>query len=312
MLKVFLFGLLLALAPIILNFATRRAYPIPPAGGSAIVISGASTGIGYDAAVHLADDFVVFAGVRKEKDAEALRALGKPTLVPVLLDVAKQESVDEAYEKITADVKKRGIPIWAIVNNAGIMTGSTVEFHDVAKMKEIYEVNVWGVLRLTQKFLPLIRAQSGRIIQISSIVGFLTIPRASAYSSSKHALESLSDALRMELDKFNVSVTVVQPGAVKSAIFDKSKEATKTKLAEDPRELEVYGLPANRENNSIVEAAATPECTTRAIRHALMAEYPKTREVVANINGVPAIVSYYLKLTLPDRLLDQLLLSAFT
>lgn len=313
MFKVFLFGLLLALAPIALNFATRRAYPTPPAGGSAIVISGASTGIGYDAAVHLADDFVVFAGVRKEKDADALRALGKPNLVPVLLDVANQESVDEAYEKITAAATKRGIPIWAIVNNAGIMTGSTVEFHDVAKMQEIYEVNVWGVLRLTQKFLPLIRTQSGRIIQISSITGFLTIPRASAYCSSKHALESLSDALRMELDKFNVSVTVVQPGAVKSAIFDKSQEATKTKLAEDPRELDVYGHLISKENKkSIVETAATPECTTRAIRHALMAEYPKTREVVANINGVPAIVSYYMKLALPDRLLDQLLLSAFT
>ncbi len=122
MFKVFLFGLLLALTPVALNFATRRAYPTPPAGGSAIVISGASTGIGYDAAVNLADDFVVYAGVRKEKDAEALRALGKPTLVPVILDVAKQESVDEAYDKITSDAAERGIPIWAIVNNAGIMT----------------------------------------------------------------------------------------------------------------------------------------------------------------------------------------------
>lgn len=313
MFKVFLFGLLLALAPVALNFATRRAYRTPPAGGSAIVISGASTGIGYDAAVQLADDFVVYAGVRKEKDADALRALGKPTLVPVILDVAKQESVDEAYDKITADAAERGIPIWAIVNNAGIMTGSTVENHDVAKMQEIYEVNVWGVLRLTQKFLPLIRAQAGRIVQISSIAGFLTVPRAAGYCSSKHALESLSDGLRMELDKYNVSVSVVQPGAVKSAIFDKSLEASKAKLAEDPRELEVYGHMINDKNNdSIMEKADTPECTTRAIRHALMAKYPKTREVVANVNGLPAIVMHYMKLTLPDRLLDQMFLAAFT
>lgn len=313
MFKVFLFGLLLALAPIALNFATRRAFPTPPAGGAGIVISGASTGIGYDAAVQLADDFVVYAGVRKEKDADNLRSLGKSTLVPVILDVASQESVDEAYEKITADAAERGIPVWAIVNNAGIMTASTAEHHDIASMQQIYDVNVWGVLRLTQKFLPVIRAQSGRIIQISSIAGFLTIPRASGYCSSKHALESLSDGLRVELDRFNVSVTVVQPGAVKSAIFDKSLEATKAKLAEDPRELNIYGHLINDANNdAIMEKADTPECTTRAIRDALMAKYPKTREIVANINGLPAVVSHYMKLALPDRLLDQLLLAAFT
>jgi short-subunit dehydrogenase len=117
----------------------------------------------------------------------------------------------------------------------------------------------------------------------------------------------------MELDKFNVSVTVVQPGAVKSAIFDKSLEASKAKLAEDPRELDVYGHMINDKNNdSIMEKADTPECTTRAIRHALMAKYPKTREVVANVNGLPAIVMHYMKLTLPDRLLDRMFLAAFT
>jgi len=108
--KIFLAGLSLALAPLVLNFATRRAYPTPPPSGSAIVISGASTGIGYDAAVNLADDFVVYACVRKNKDAETLRALDKPTLVPVLLDVTYQESVDEAYERITADAAERGSP----------------------------------------------------------------------------------------------------------------------------------------------------------------------------------------------------------
>lgn len=88
--------------------------------GSGIVISGASTGIGYHAAVSLADDFTVYAGVRKEADAERLKGLGNPNLVPVILDVAKQESVDASFETITADAAQRGIAVTGIVNNAGI------------------------------------------------------------------------------------------------------------------------------------------------------------------------------------------------
>ncbi|TFJ80959.1 hypothetical protein NSK_007602 [Nannochloropsis salina CCMP1776] len=312
MLKIFLIGLLLSLIPLLLNYASRREYPTPPSGGAAVVLSGASTGIGYDAAVHLADDFVVYAGVRKENDAEMLRSVGKSTLVPVILDVTSQDSIDEAYVKITADAAERGIPVWGLVNNAGIMTASTVEHHDVAGMQKIYDVNVWGVLRLTQKFLPLLRAQAGRIVQISSIAGFLTIPRASGYCSSKHALESLSDGLRLELAHYNVSVTVVQPGAVRSAIFEKSQSASQAKLAEDPRELKVYGhMIKEGSTDSIMAKADTPDCTTKAIRQALMDRYPKTREVVANIDGLPAIFAHYMKHMLPDRVLDKMLLSTF-
>lgn len=126
-----------------------------------------------------------------------------------------------AYETITADAAKRGIAISGVVNNAGILKVSSVENHDLDSFQQLYQVNVYGVLRLTQKFLPLLRKVGGRIINISSVAGFMTIPRAAGYCSSKHALEALNDGLRIELSKYNVSVTSVQPGAVQSAIFDK-------------------------------------------------------------------------------------------
>lgn len=99
-----------------------------------------ATGIGYDAAVNLADDFTVYAGVRKEKDAEMLRAVGKPTLIPVILDVTSQHSVDVAFADITKDAAARGVPVWGLVNNAGIMTGSTVEHHGLEGMQQIFDV----------------------------------------------------------------------------------------------------------------------------------------------------------------------------
>ena len=187
-----------------------------------------------------------------------------------------------------------------------------MENHDLAAMQKIYDVNVWGMLRLTQKFLPLLRAHPGRIVQISSIGGFLTMPRAAGYCSSKHALESLSDGLRMELTHFNVSVTVVQPGAVKSAIVEKARNASKVKLATDPRELEVYShMIKGSYNVVILSKADTPECTTTAIRHTLINPYPKTRMVVANPEGTPAVIAHYVKLLLSDRVLDHVLLVAF-
>ncbi len=102
-----------------------------------------------------------------------------------------------------------------------------MEYHSVKDAQQIFEVNVWGLVRATQKFLPLLRQSKGRVINVSSVLGVLTVPELGVYSASKHAMESLSDALRQELRPLDVSVTVVQPGIVKSAIHDKVADTKK-------------------------------------------------------------------------------------
>lgn len=102
-----------------------------------------------------------------------------------------------AYEVITGDAAQRGIPVSAVVNNAGIFKVSTVEHQTLADLEDILDVNLKGVLRLTQKWLPTLREVQGRIVMVSSVAGFMVIPRASAYCASKHALEAITDGLRV-------------------------------------------------------------------------------------------------------------------
>lgn len=301
MLKFALCVALMAAVPFCLDFVARAEFS-PPAPGSGIVITGASTGIGRHAAELMANKgFVVYAGVRKDSDAASIRGAGIATLVPVKLDVTDEASVAAAVEFVSTDLQKRRIALAGLVNNAGVGTGKSIEFADIAEWKWMFDVNVFGVARCTQSFLPLLRQGKGRVVQMSSIAGLSSSPLFGQYSSSKWALEAMSHALRQELHPQGISVSVINPALVKSEI------ASKMTVAMEPEEEKVYGLFDKPENfKAIVEKGDEPVVTSEVVEHALTAQYPKVQYVVANVDGTPAWILARTFWLLPTRMLDKM------
>lgn len=190
-------------------------------GQKAILITGASTGIGKASALYLDRlGFKVFAGIRKQTDVNNLQKESKGNLTPVILDVTKTESITAALGFIE---KETGGELYGLVNNAGIGFGGALEATPLTEIQKLMEVNVIGLLAVTQAFIPLLRKSKGRIINIGSTLSLLASPGASVYSASKFAVRAITDSLRIELKPFDMSVILVAPGAVESALWEKGK-----------------------------------------------------------------------------------------
>ena len=175
------------------------------------IVTGSSTGIGKATVLHLSrKGFLVFAGIRRESDAEQFQSL--KGIFPLLLDVSSQDSVEKAVE-IAAEKLNTASEVH-LINNAGIVVAGPVEGVSLTRWKEQFEVNFFGLLRVTQTLLPYIRKTRGRIVNISSISGLAAFPYLGPYCASKFAVEALSDALRRELRQFGCSVVVIEPGPI--------------------------------------------------------------------------------------------------
>jgi len=281
-----------------------------------ILVSGASTGIGRSAAETIArrnKEYIVFAGVRKDADSESIRAVGLKNLKPIELDVTSAESVSSAYKRIQEFSIKSNLKVISIINNAGLAQGpTTIEFHQMIDAEKLFNVNFFGALRLTQSFLPLLRESRGRIIMISSITGEFAPPLGGIYSATKHALEAMSDSLRIELNSLGVSVSIIQPGAVLTPIFTSLRpESIESAVLENKKAVSVYPHLYTKQdiaNEKTLEIlAADVSVTNKAIYHALTSSYPLTRYRVANMLGVPSFLFVYLSSLLPDRLIDVFL-----
>jgi NAD(P)-dependent dehydrogenase (short-subunit alcohol dehydrogenase family) len=179
----------------------------------AVLVTGASTGIGRNITEHLAaKGYFVYAGARKPAD---LDALGKIANVQAIkLDVTRQEDVDAALTTIT----RAGRGLQGLVNNAGVATVGSTADTPMAEFDLVMQVNVYGPYRLVKAFTPLISASKGRIVQIGSISGVLAGRDVSAYSMSKHAIEAFTDSLAAQLEPAGVQVSVVEPGNYDSDI----------------------------------------------------------------------------------------------
>jgi NAD(P)-dependent dehydrogenase (short-subunit alcohol dehydrogenase family) len=168
------------------------------ASQGAVVITGASTGIGRACALSLdALGFRVFAGVRKSDDGESLRRVASDRLTPVFIDVTDKQSIAAAAGSVSREVGTAGLV--GLVNNAGVAVPGPLEYLPLEELRRQLEINLVGQLAVIQAFLPLLRKARGRIVNISSLAGKLTTPFNGAYSAAKHGIEAFSDALRMEL-----------------------------------------------------------------------------------------------------------------
>src|SRR6188472_2164751 len=200
-------------------FAQVSAAESPVAAPKAVLVTGASTGIGRNITEHLAaGGYIVYAGARKQADLDALGTI--KNVKAVKLDVTKQEDIDAAVATIT----KEGRGLYALVNNAGIATVATTADTTMEEFDLLMDVNVYGPYRMTKAFTPLITASKGRITNIGSISGVLASKDLSAYAMSKHAIEAFTDSLAAQLAPLGVMVSVVEPGNYDSDI---GKSATK-------------------------------------------------------------------------------------
>lgn len=172
--KLYLFPALLAALLVAVHYSLRKEYTVHTAG--AVLVSGASSGIGRDAAVRLAAaGYTVFAGVRKSSDAEKLLNSKVPNLLPVMLDVTDHASCAAAIRTVSQHVEDKRVPFVGLVNNAGISRRGIAEFHSLEDARAVFDTNVFGLIDLTQLALPLLRKSRGRIVMISSIAGFFGV-----------------------------------------------------------------------------------------------------------------------------------------
>jgi NAD(P)-dependent dehydrogenase (short-subunit alcohol dehydrogenase family) len=274
-----------------------------------VVITGASSGLGRAAAMHLTDlGYRVFAGVRSKSDAEQLANLPPSTgeLIPVLLDVTNAASIGAAGNYVELRCADTGL--WAVVNNAGICLGAPLECVPVNLMRTQLETNLVGALAVTQRFLPLLRASKGRIVNVSSGTGTVTPPFLGAYAAAEFAKEGLSDALRRELRPLGVRVSIIQLGVVETPIWRKLHASAEQILAATPAEIGAIYRSRFTAFLAAYEARAhasktTPMHYANAVAAALVAKHPKTRYRVGTDSWTSAVV----RRVAPDRILDDLI-----
>lgn len=288
------------------------------APSKSVLITGSSTGIGEACAIALHGKGIrVFAGVRRKEDGERLVEKTSAALIPLLLDVTDAQAIKAATQQIAETTGDGGLS--GVVNNAGITIAFPLEFLPMDMLRKQFEVNVIGPAAVTQAVLPLIRRGQGRVVNVSSVSGLVAAPYIGAYAASKHALEAMSDSLRVELRNFNVPVSLVEPADVATPIWEKSRQAANDLrsevldnvdsdvVSEEVREAYARDIAAMRQSTSKSEQHAIPVSrVVRAIEHALLARRPKTRYLVG---GKTRAVKFFLRY-LPDRLRDRIVMNS--
>jgi NAD(P)-dependent dehydrogenase (short-subunit alcohol dehydrogenase family) len=265
------------------------------------LVTGASTGIGRATALRLATaGWTVLAGVRDPDAGESLVQVAPGGRVRALtLDVTDPGQIAAAV----AELPQEGLD--ALVNNAGVAVGGPLELVSAEDLQRQFDVNVFAQVAVTRAMLPALRRARGRIVFLSSIGGLVAVPYSAPYAASKHAIEALGDALRIELRSSGVQVALIEPGSVATPIWDKGR--TDAERLSIPPELEqYYGLvPAaiDKVLTDTTSRAVAPEQVAATIERALTARRMRARYLV----GRDAKAMLAMRRLLPDRAFDLVL-----
>jgi NAD(P)-dependent dehydrogenase (short-subunit alcohol dehydrogenase family) len=274
-----------------------------------VLVTGSSTGIGRAVALRLdRDGWRVFAGVRREEDAEALRAEGSDRLVPVILGVTDVAQVAAAAKLIEEQVGETGLD--GLVNNAGIAVLSPLETIPLEDFRWQIEVNLTGQVAVTQAMLPLVRLARGRIVFVSSIGGRMALPFGAPYHAAKFGIEAVADCLRQELAPWRIGVAVIEPGSIDTPIWERGEQIADEVASRAPAaQEELYGQTIERFRAAVRRTAdrgIAPEKVATAVAHALTARRPRTRYLV----GADARGQALARRLLPDRAFDRMVARA--
>lgn len=270
-----------------------------------VLITGVSTGIGYDlSSQFIANGYHVLGSVRKQQDAERVKSELGETFTPLLFDVTDHEAIRNSVELVVNTVGEHGLA--GLINNAGIALTGPTQVLPIEVFRKQFEVNLFGAIVVTQTFLPFLGARKdcphppGRIINISSVAGKMAMPFMGPYSASKFALEGWSHALRRELMVYGIDVIVVGPGAIKTPIW--------TKTDDPPPELSesVYGKEMGNLRKEFfrheAKAMLSPVLAKKILK-LFESSSPKTRYTFMNSK----LTDYVLPQMIPDRILDKLI-----
>ncbi|MFH0954333.1 MAG: SDR family NAD(P)-dependent oxidoreductase [Verrucomicrobiota bacterium] len=265
-----------------------------------VLVTGCSSGIGLATARLLRDrGWLVLPTARKPEDLERLRT---EDFEPIRLDIADSHSVQEAAAEA---LRICGGRLGALVNNAGLGQPGAMEDLTRDAMRYQFDVNVFGLQELTNKFIPLFRKQGfGRIVNISSCLGRVSIPFMGIYAASKFAVEAMSDALRVELFGSGIAVSIVEPGPIETAFRQNSLERARTQMDRvdshfaDRYQRRIEGTDPERKLSRLF--TQPPEAVARRILHALQSPRPKIRYAVT----FPAHLLNFLRRFAPDALVD--------
>lgn len=268
-----------------------------------ILVTGAASGIGKATVLTLAQRgfgvYATYATDKSQVELDKFRGVGG--IEAFKLDITNNGDVESAV----AFIEEKGINLLAVVNNAGIFSPGPLMEYPVERLIEQYNVNVFGTHRLTRALFPLILKSRGRIVNVSSVAGFVATPFSGPYASSKYALEGWSDSLRRELMPLGVNVIVVEPALIDTPLWDRDiegrieryrgsifYEANRKKLEHEAAEAKTHGVQ--------------PEVVAEVIYQALTVPNPKPRYLVTNHP-----VQHRLAKILPDVLLDRLVIKEF-
>ena len=268
-----------------------------------VVVTGASTGIGWGCAKVLIENGLrVFGSVRKEADGERLSREFGANFTPLFFDVTDAAAIRTAADKVQSALGGKALD--GLVNNAGIAVAGPLLYIDPDEVRRQLEVNVTGQLLVTQTFAPLLAAQgkenAGRIVMISSVGGRSASPFMGPYNASKFALEGLSESLRRELILLGIDVIVIAPGAVATPIWNKAEEIDISRYDNTPYAKALHGVRDYMLVNG--RKGFPPERIGRAVWHALTARNPRARYTVT-----PDPFQNFLMTTLPKRMVDRLI-----
>jgi NAD(P)-dependent dehydrogenase (short-subunit alcohol dehydrogenase family) len=267
-----------------------------------VVVTGASTGMGAATARELASrGYHVLAGVRRDVDADALRADG---IEPHILDITDESDVAAIAGRVAEDPRRR--PLRALINNAGIAVNAPVEILPIADWRNLFEVNLFGHIAMTQELLPALLHSSGTVVNISSVGGKFAMATYGAYAGSKFALEAASDSLRREVAPLGVKVVVVEPGAVKTRMAEHAVAgADRLNANMTADQLNRYAdltAAISAQQLAFTKGGVPAERAAKVIAKAATASNPRTRYTI----GSEAALLWLTRVA-SDRFLDRML-----
>ena len=267
------------------------------------MVTGASTGIGVATARELARrGFHVLAGMRRDTDADALRAAN---LEPVMLDITNEAEIAALVTRIGGDPERR--PLRALVNNAGIGVNAPVEVLPLSEWRRLFDINLFGHVAMTQALLPALIESRGTVVNISSVGGKVAMATYGPYAGSKFALEAVSDALRREVGPLGVKVIVIEPGAVTTEMLGRvaatGERVTGGMTAEQRGRYDTLMQSVISQARAAIPRGVPAEAAGLVVADAIASKRPRARYTV----GRDAAIIVRLVRCLSDRMLDRLL-----
>ena len=273
-----------------------------------VIITGASSGIGAATARELARrGFHVLAGVRRERDGDAIQG---PGIEPLIIDITNPDHIQALITRVRGDPQGRAVR--ALVNNAGIGVNVPFEAFAIDEWRRLFEVNLFGQVAVTQALLPALIRSRGRVVNIGSVGGKVAMATYGPYAATKFALEAVSDSLRREMAPFGVGVVVVEPGAVRTEMPGRAiASAHKLASAMTPEQSQrygalVYAINAQTASHTTSGSGLPADAAAKVIAKAITVRKPRTRYTV----GRDAALITRLTRILPDRILDRFIAAA--